>query len=123
MDQVVAERGIAAAERFVQKLAALDPALLRPALPPVPHRDPYLSAWTNIEVALGNAPPDARDRLLTVAAELDRRIDRLPLAPEIAAAARRAVRAILARPIVGTPASVGLVYEPFASLIPLETLD
>lgn len=38
---------------FVERLSRVDPATLPYALPPVLDRDPYLSAWTNVQAALG----------------------------------------------------------------------
>ena len=43
-------------------------------------RDPYLSAWTNIQAALGAAPVLDRERLQGLCVELDARIAALPLA-------------------------------------------
>lgn len=114
---------IAAAERFVDRLATLPPPERRPVIPPLLHSDPYLSAWTNIEAAFGNAPADDRWLLDTAAKRLDGRIDALPLAPELRAAAHRAVRALLVRGRAGTAESVRFVYEPFEASIPLGSLD
>jgi hypothetical protein len=109
---------IRAARRFLEHLADLPDTFRRPALPPLLDVDPYLSAWTNVESALGNAPAPERERRLTVAAELDREIRGMDLAPEMKEAARRAVRALLARPWLLTPESFKFVYEPFEALIP-----
>ncbi len=114
---------IATAERFVDRLARLPPFELRPGVPPLLHSDPYLSAWTNIEAALGNSPSDERSKLSSAATRLDRAIGELPLAPEFGAAARRAVRALLVRGRPGTAESVRFVYEPFETAVPLNTLD
>jgi hypothetical protein len=84
--------------------------------------DPYLSAWTNVEAGLGNAPPAERERRLAVAAELDRELRSIDLAPDMKEAARRAVRALLARPWLLTPESFKFVYEPFETLIPADSL-
>jgi hypothetical protein len=80
-----------AARRFLERLAALPEDFRHPALPPLLEVDPYLSAWTNVEAALGNAP--APERRLAVAAELDRELRSIDLTPEMKEAARRAVRA------------------------------
>jgi hypothetical protein len=113
---------IRAARRFVQRLAALPETFRRPALPPLLDVDPYLSAWTNVEAALGNAPAPEPERRLAVAAELDREIRPMDLTPEMKEAARRAVRAVLARPWLLTPESVKFVYEPFETVIPVDSL-
>jgi hypothetical protein len=111
-----------AARRFVQRLAGLPETSRRPALLPLLDVDPYLSAWTNVESALGNAPAPERERRLAVAAELDREFRGMDLAPEMKEAARRAVRALLARPWLLTPESFKFVYEPFETLIPVDSL-
>lgn len=113
---------IRAARRFLQRLAGLPDAFRHPALPPLLNVDPYLSAWTNVESALGNAPAPERERRLAVAAELDREFGGMDLAPEMKEAARRAVRALLARPWLLTPESFKFVYEPFETLIPVDSL-
>jgi hypothetical protein len=113
---------IGAARRFLQRLAGLPEVFRRPALPPLLNVDPYLSAWTNVESALGSAPAPERERRLTVAAELDREVRGIHLTPEMKEAARRAVRALLARPWLLTPESFKFVYEPFETLIPVDSL-
>jgi hypothetical protein len=113
---------IKAARQFVQRLAGLPETFRRPALPPLLNVDPYLSAWTNVESALGNAPPAERERRLAVAAELDGEIRRMDLTPEMKEVARRAVRALLARQWLLTPESFKFVYEPFETLIPVDSL-
>jgi hypothetical protein len=110
------------ARRFVQRLAALSPGLLRPAVPPLLDRDPYLSAWINVEAALGNAPPRDRERLRVVIDELDGELAVLPLEAGLDEAARRAVRGLLARRWLATAESFTFVYEPFEALIPLSSL-
>ena len=113
---------IRAALRFVQRLAGLPEAFRRPALPPLLNVDPYLSAWINVEAALGNAPSPERERRLAVTAEQDGAILRMDLTPEMKEAAGRAVRALLARPWLLTPESFKFVYEPFEALIPVDSL-
>lgn len=113
---------IRAARRFLERLAGLPDAFRRPALPPLLNVDPYLSAWTNVESALGNAPARERERRLAVAAELDRELGGMGLVPEMKEAARRAVRALLARPWLLTPESFKFVYEPFETLFPVDSL-
>jgi hypothetical protein len=113
---------IAAARRFVQWLAGLPEEFRRPVLPPLLHADPYLTAWINVEAALGNAPARERERRLAVAAELDRQLEGIDITPEMREAARRAVRALLARPWLLTRESFKFVYEPFEAVIPIETL-
>ncbi|HZB26972.1 MAG TPA: hypothetical protein VE282_00300, partial [Gemmatimonadales bacterium] len=68
---------IEAARRFVERLAQLPEAVRRPALPPLLEVDPYLSAWINVESTLGNASAPEQERRLGVAAELDRKIERM----------------------------------------------
>jgi hypothetical protein len=111
-----------AARRFVERLATLPETFQHPALSPLLDVDPYLSAWTNVEAALGNAPAPERERRLAVAAELDRKLRRVELTPEMKEAARRAVRALLARPWLLPPESFKFVYEPFETVIPAESL-
>lgn len=113
---------VGAARRFLQRLAGLPEAFRRPALAPLLDVDPYLSAWTNVEAALGNAPAPEREGRLAVVAELDRELRGIDLAPEMKEAARRAVRALLARPWLLTPESFKFVYEPFETLIPVDSL-
>jgi len=84
--------------------------------------DPYLSAWMNVESALGNFPARERERRQDAAVELDRAIWGMELTPEMKEAARRAVRALLARPWLLTPESFKFVYEPFETLIPVDSL-
>ena len=113
---------IRAARRFLQRLGDLPETFRRPALPALLNVDPYLSAWTNVESALGNAPSSERERRLAVAAELDREIRGMDLTPEMKETVRRAVRALLARPWLLTPESFKFVYEPFETLIPVDSL-
>ncbi|HET7599506.1 MAG TPA: hypothetical protein VFK09_04405 [Gemmatimonadales bacterium] len=114
--------GVALARRFVQRLRELPPDRLAPALPPMLDRDPYRSAWTNVQVALGAAPPADRERLQRTAAELDAELLKGPLPPDLRETARRAVRAILARPWLETDESFRFVYQPFEAIIPPATL-
>ena len=113
----------ALARRFVERLSQIPANLLRPAVPPSLDTDPYLSAWTNVQAALGAVPAIDRDRIGALTTELDARLVALPLAPALAEAARRAVRALLARRWLDTPESFTFIYEPFESVIPLNTLD
>jgi hypothetical protein len=111
------------ARRFVERLRQVPPDLLRPALPPVLDRDPYLSAWTNVQAALANAPEADRERIGALAEELDQELAALALSPDMAEAARRAVRALLAQRWLLTPASFTFVFEPFESVVPLRSLQ
>jgi hypothetical protein len=111
------------ARRFVERLKEVAPALLRPAVPPTLDRDPYLSAWLNVETALSNAPRVDRERAHALAEELDREVEALPISPVMQEAARRAVRALLARRWLTTPESFTFVYEPFESVVPLTSLN
>jgi hypothetical protein len=113
----------ALARRFVERLSQVRADLLRPAVPPSLDTDPYLSAWANVQAALAAAPAVDRDRIGALTAELDARLAGLSLAPEMAEAARRAVRALLARRWLTTPESFTFIYEPFESVIPLHSLD
>jgi hypothetical protein len=110
------------ARRFVQRVAELSPRDRRPALAPVLHHDPYLSAWTNVQAALGNVPAGDRARLETLTAELDAALDHTDMLPSLREAARRAVRALLARRWLLTPESLTFAYEPFETAIPLASL-
>ncbi|HEX6616303.1 MAG TPA: hypothetical protein VF046_08365 [Gemmatimonadales bacterium] len=112
----------AVAREFVERLARLEPSALRPAVPPVLDRDPYLSAWTNVEAALGDAPAPDRDRIEQLLPELDARLERLEADPRMREAARRAVRGLLARPWLLTDESLTFVYEPFESVVPVRSL-
>jgi hypothetical protein len=112
----------ALARRFVERLKEVPPALLRPAVPPALDSDPYLSAWTNVQAALASAPQLDRERLSVLTEELDRGLDGLRLRPVMAEAARRAVRALLARRWLVTPESFTFVFEPFESVTPLASL-
>ena len=113
----------AVVRRFVERLAQLDPAELEPAVRPILQRDPYLSAWANVQAALGNATEADRGRFAALLAELDSQLVRLPLSPDVAEAARRAVRGLLARRWLPAEASLQFIYEPFESLIPLNSLN
>jgi hypothetical protein len=113
----------ALARAFVERLAQLPAHLLTPSVPPVLDRDPYLSAWTNVQAALANAPETDRERVGALARELDQRLNALGLDPVLTEAARRAVRALLARRWLLTPESFTFVYEPFESMIPLSSLQ
>jgi predicted nucleic acid-binding protein len=115
-----AEAGLA--RRFVQRLAAAGVGDRRPALAPILDRDPYLSAWTNVEVALGSAPADERARVDSLLAELDAALEQVDMLPSLREAARRAVRALLAQGRLLTRQSLTFVYEPFESAIPLASL-
>lgn len=112
----------AVARRFVERLKELSPAQLRPAVPPTLDRDPYLSAWINVQAALGNAPTVDRERVDTVARELDRELAAVPMSPVLLEAARRTVRALLAQRWLATPESLNFVFEPFESTVPLKSL-
>lgn len=112
----------AVARCFVQHLAALPPGDRRPALAPVLDHDPYLSAWTNVEAALGHAPEVDRARARELLAQLDGELEQIDMLPSLRQAARRAVRALLARRWLLTDESLGFVYQPFESVIPLSSL-
>lgn len=114
--------GAAVARRFVERLSQTDEAELWQAVPPVLDRDPYLSAWTNVQAALGSAPDADQDRFRKLLPELDEQIESLRLAPALREAARRAVRALLARRWLLATESVAYAYEPFESVIPLTSL-
>lgn len=113
----------ALARAFVERLGQVPAELMRPAVPPVLDRDPYLSAWTNVQAALGNAPEADRERVGALANELDQQLSALSLGPVMAEAARRAVRALLARRWLMTPESFDFVFQPFGSLVPLSSLQ
>jgi hypothetical protein len=102
----------AVARRFVQRLAALPPGDRRPALAPVLDRDPYLSAWSNVQAALGQAPEESRVRTRQLLAELDAELERLDMLPSLREAARRAVRALLARRWLITAESLASCTSP-----------
>jgi hypothetical protein len=112
----------AVARQFVQRLTELGPAALRPAIQPLLDRDPYLSAWTNVEAALGAVPAGDRERLTSLLEELDAQLQAVDMTPTLREAARRAVRGLLARRWLLTPESLTFVYEPFESIIPLNSL-
>lgn len=114
--------GAAVARRFVQRLSEVDKAMLRQAVPPALHRDPYLSAWNNIQSALGSAPAADRERLTGLLVELDGEIEKLDLAPTVREAAKRAVRGLLVRRWLVATESLTFAYEPFESVIPLASL-
>ena len=114
--------GAGVARQFVQRLSELDPVELRQAVPPILDRDPYLSAWTNVQAALGNAPAGDREAFEPLLAELDARIEVLDLEPTMREAARRALRGLVSQPWLLTPESLTFVYEPFESVIPLASL-
>jgi hypothetical protein len=111
------------ARQFVRRLAASDRTELRQAVPPLLDQDPYLSAWANIQAALGSAPPDDRERIQSLLAELDDRIEAIEIAPSLREAARRAVRGLLVRRWLLTTESLTFAYEPFESVIPLVSLN
>jgi hypothetical protein len=113
---------LAVARRFVERLAVLPDQSRHPVLQPLLDVDPYLSAWTNVEAALGNAPEPERQRRLKLAAELDRRTEEIDLDPGTREASRRALRALLARPWLTPPESFKFVYEPFEASIPPASL-
>ena len=112
----------AIARRFVERLSALSPADRRPPIAPVLDRDPYLSAWRNVEAALGNVPSADRARLDGLFAELDAQVTELVMLPSLREAARRSVRALLVRRWLLTPESLAFVYEPFEQVVPLASL-
>ena len=114
--------GAAVARQFVRRLAELDPGVLRQVVPPVFDRDPYLSAWTNIQAALGTAPAADQARIQELLVELDGQIETLNLVPSLQEAAKRAVRALLVRRWLLAPESLTFAYEPFESVIPLTSL-
>jgi hypothetical protein len=114
--------GAAVARQFVHRLFEVEKGLLRQAIPPALDRDPYLSAWNNIQAALGNAPPADQERLTGLLAELDGQIETLELAASVREAAKRAVRGLLVRRWLLAPASLTFAYEPFESVIPLASL-
>jgi hypothetical protein len=112
----------AIARRFVERLSGLSPADRRPPLAPVLDRDPYLSAWRNVEATLGSVPPADRARLDGLLAELDAQVTELVMLPSLREAARRSVRALLVRRWLLTPESLAFVYEPFEQVLPLASL-
>lgn len=113
----------ALARAFVKRLGQVPARLLSPAVPPMLDRDPYLSAWTNVQATLANAPETDRERIAVLADELDQQLNALELDPVLAEAARRAVRALLARRWLMTPESFTFVFEPFESVVPLSSLQ
>ena len=113
----------ALARAFVKRLGEVPARLLTPAVPPTLHRDPYLSAWTNVQAALANAPETDRERVTALADELDQQLNALGLDPVLAEAARRAVRALLARRWLMTPESFTFVFQPFEAVVPLSSLQ
>lgn len=116
-----AEAGVA--RRFVQRLSQLSARDRRPALPLLLDSDPYLSAWINVEAALGSVPDADRGRLRELIAELDAELDHVDILPSFREAARRTVLALLARRWLLTPESFTFVYEPFEKVIPLTSLS
>ena len=114
--------GAAVARQFVRRLAGVDPAVLRQVVHPVFDRDPYLSAWTNIQAALGTAPADDQVRIQGLLAELDSQIESLSLAPSLQESAKRAIRGLLVRRWLLAEESLTFAYEPFESVIPLTSL-
>jgi hypothetical protein len=114
--------GAAVAREFVRRLSELDPGLLRQAVPPVLDRDPYLSAWTNIQAALGAAPALDQARIEELLSELDSQIESLDLDSSVAEAAKRTVRGLLVRRWLLADESLTFAYEPFESVIPLASL-
>jgi hypothetical protein len=110
------------ARRFVKRLSELSEADRRPALVPVLDRDPYLSAWNNVQAALGEAPPADQGRLQGLMAELDRELERVDMPASLREAAQRAHRALVARRWLLTPESLTFVYQPFETVIPLASL-
>jgi hypothetical protein len=114
--------GAAVAREFVRRLSELDSAVLRQAIPTVLDRDPYLSAWTNIQAALGTAPVIDQARIRELLSELDSEIEALNLAPSAAEAAKRALRGLLVRRWLLAEESLTFAYEPFESVIPLASL-
>jgi len=116
-----AEAGVA--RRFVQRLSQLSARDRRPALPLILDSDPYLSAWINVEAALGGVPEADQGRLRDLIAELDAELDHVDILPSLREAARRTVRALLARRWLLTPESFTFVYEPFGKVIPLASLS
>ena len=114
--------GTAVARQFVGRLSQVDKAVLQQAVPPVLDRDPYLSAWTNVQVALGMAPAADQARIRELLVELDGQIEMLKLMPSLQEAAKRAVRALLVRRWLLAPESLTFAYEPFESVIPLTSL-
>lgn len=111
------------ARRFVHRVSSLSLGERRPALAPILDRDPYLSAWTNVQSALGALPESDRARLDTLTAQLDAELDRVDMLPSLRDAAKRSVRALLASPRLLTQESLGFVYQPFERVIPLASLD
>ena len=116
-----AEAGVA--RRFVQRLSQLSARDRRPALPLLLDSDPYLSAWINVEAALGSVPDADQGRLRELIAELDAELDHVDILPSFREAARRTVLALLARRWLLTPESFTFVYEPFEKVIPLTSLS
>jgi hypothetical protein len=114
--------GAAVARQFVRRLSQVDKAVLQQAVPPMLDRDPYLSAWTNVQAALGTAPAADQARIQKLLVELDGQIETFNLAPSVLEAAKRAVRALLVRRWLVTPDSLTFAYEPFESVIPLTSL-
>jgi hypothetical protein len=116
-----AEAGVA--RRFVQRLSQLSARDRWPALPLLLDSDPYLSAWINVEAALGSVPDADQGRLRELIAALDAELDHVDIPPSLREAARRTVRALLARRWLLTPESFTFVYEPFEKVIPLTSLS
>ncbi len=116
-----AEAGVA--RRFVQRLSQLSARDRRPALPLLLDSDPYLSAWINVEAALGSVPDADQGRFRELIAELDAELDHVDILPSFREAARRTVLALLARRWLLTPESFTFVYEPFEKVIPLTSLS
>ena len=91
------------ARRFVRHLSELPRTDRRPALAPVLDRDPYLSAWSNVQAALGSAPPADQARLRELIAELDSQVESLDMPPSLREAGRRGLARTARPPVADDP--------------------
>jgi hypothetical protein len=123
------ERQSQAARRFMQRLAAMTAAERRAIAIPDYNAGPYVSPRLQVHDLVQLAGGDAHDgtpgpttRMREFAATAERQLERAGVSEDLRVIALEAMRAILVWTMAGAQPAARLVYQPFETAIPYESL-